>query len=114
MSFTTLMVYVDPDYTRASVVRIATQLADRFASRLIGVSAIPIRPPVVAPGVVLDTVTEAEITQMISRLQEKETWFRQTAGVLSGAVDWRSELDFPTEFLISETRCTDLVVVKSE
>jgi nucleotide-binding universal stress UspA family protein len=111
MSFTTLMVYVDPDYTRASVIRIAAQLADRFASRLIGVSAIPIRPPVVAPGVVLDTVTEAEITQMISRLQEKETWFRQTAGVSSGAVDWRSELDFPTEFLISETRCTDLVVV---
>lgn len=111
MSFATLMVYVDPDYPPISIVRIAAQIADRFASRLIGVSAIPIRPPVVAPGVVLDTVTEAEITQMTSRLQEREAWFRQAVGVLSGAVDWRSELDFPTEYLISQTRCTDLVVV---
>jgi len=113
MSFTTLMVYVDPDYTHTSVVRIAAQLADRFASRLMGVSAIPMRPPVVAPGVVLDTVTEAEITQMTSRLQEKETWFRQTVGVLPGGIDWRSELDFPTEFLISQAQCADLIVVNS-
>src|SRR5688572_18109434 len=108
MSFATLMVYVDPDYTCAPVVRIAAQLAQRFASRLIGVSAIPIRLPVVANGVIVNTVTDGEIDEMTGRLQEKQTWFRKTVGVLPGAVDWRSELDFPTEFLISQTRCADL------
>lgn len=111
MSFATLMVYVDPDYTRVPIVRIAAQLAERFASKLIGVSAIPIRPPVVANGIVVNTVTDAEIDEMTGRLNAKETWFRQTVGALPGAIDWRSELDFPTEFLSSQSRCADLVVL---
>jgi nucleotide-binding universal stress UspA family protein len=111
MSFATVMVYVDPDYTRTQIVRIAVQLAAKFDSRLTGVSAIPIRLPVVANGVVVATVTEAEIDQMTRRLREKEDWFRQTVGGVHDAIDWRSELDFPTEFLISQTRGADLVVV---
>jgi nucleotide-binding universal stress UspA family protein len=111
MSFATLMVHVDPERTNAQIVRIEAQLADRFNARLIGVSALPIRLPVVANGMVVDTVSEAEITQMTSRLQEKESWFRQTVGNARQVIDWRSELDFPTEFLVSQARCADLVVV---
>jgi nucleotide-binding universal stress UspA family protein len=111
MSCATLMVYVDPDYTRVPIVRVAAQLAERFAAKLIGVSAIPIRPPVIANGVVMNTITDAEIDEMTSKLRQKETWFRQTVGALPGAIYWRSELDFPTEFLASQARCADLVVV---
>ena len=111
MSFATVMVYVDPDYTHAQIVRIAVQLADKFNARLMGVSATPIRPPAVANGLVVDTVSEAEISQMTSRLREKENWFRLTAGGTRQVIDWRSELDFPTEFLVSQTRCADLVVL---
>jgi hypothetical protein len=32
MSFATLMVYVEPNYTREKIVRIAAQLADKFTS----------------------------------------------------------------------------------
>jgi nucleotide-binding universal stress UspA family protein len=111
MSFATLMVYVEPNYTRERIVRIAAQLADRFTSKLIGVSAMPIRPPVIANGIIVNAITDAEIDQMTSKLQEKESWFRQIAGDSRHAIDWRSELDFPTEFLISQARCADLIVV---
>ena len=111
MSYATVMVYVDPDYTHVQIVRIAAQLADKFNARLMGVAATPIRPPAVANGLVVDTVGEAEISQMTGRLQEKESWFRQTVGGTRHVIDWRSELDFPTEFLVSQTRCADLVVL---
>jgi nucleotide-binding universal stress UspA family protein len=111
MSFATLMVYVDPDRTHAQIVRVAAQLADKLNARLTGVSAMPIRLPAIANGMVVDTVSEAEITQMTSKLQEKESWFRQTVGNARHVIDWRSELDFPTEFLVSQARCADLVVV---
>jgi nucleotide-binding universal stress UspA family protein len=111
MSFATLMVYVDPDYTRVPIVRVAAQLAERFAARLVGVSALPIRPPVIANGLVVSTITDSEIDEMTSKLQQKESWFRETVGALPGAIDWRSELDFPTEFLAAQARCADLVVL---
>jgi len=111
MSFATLMVYVDPDYRHEKIVRIAAQLADRFTSKLIGVSATPIRQPIVVNGVVMNVVTDTEIDQMMSKLQEKENWFRQIVGDSHRAIDWRSELDFPAEFLISQARCADLIVV---
>jgi len=111
MSFATLMVYVDPDYSREKIIRVAAQLADKFTSKLIGVSASPIRPPVVVNGILMASVTDNEISDMTSKLQEKENWFRQLAGASHRAIDWRSELDFPTEFLISQTRCADLILV---
>ena len=111
MAYATLIVYVDPDFTREQVVRIAAQLADKFTSKLIGISAIPIRPPVIAHGIMMSMITDDEISQMTANLQGKEEWFRQTAGASHRTIDWRSQLDLPTEFLISQTRCADLVVV---
>jgi nucleotide-binding universal stress UspA family protein len=110
MAYATLMVYVDPDFANEQLVRVAVQLAEKFTSKLIGVSAIPIRAPMVTNGTVVNVVTAEEITRMTDRLQSKEDWFRQRAGGTSRMVGWRSELDFPTEFVVSQARCVDLLI----
>lgn len=111
MSYATIMVHVDADTTREHIVRVATGLADRFASSLIGVAAIPIRAPFVADGMTVSVASDAEIDSMRERLQAKEHWFRQRAAASHRNTEWRSELDFPTEFLVSQSRCADLIML---
>lgn len=111
MSYATLLLHVDAEDGRQHLVRLAAQLADKFSAKLVGCSALPIRPPVVVNGVVVDAVTQAEIGLMRAKLSEKEKWFRDIAGTEQRKIEWRSGLDFPTEALVAEARCADLLVV---
>jgi nucleotide-binding universal stress UspA family protein len=111
MSYATLMVYVEAGDGSEHTIRLATQLADKFTAKLIGVSAMPLRPPMIVNGIVVDAVTEADIGKMMARLSEKEKWFRQIGTASHRTVDWRCEVDFPTEFFVSEARRADLLLV---
>jgi nucleotide-binding universal stress UspA family protein len=111
MSYATLMVHVDANFTRERIVSITCQLADKFSANIIGVSASPIPTPVIANGVIVNVATQDDIDQIRDRLQAKEDWFRQKAGAARRSISWRSELDFPTEFLIAQSCAADLVVV---
>ena len=79
MSYATLMVYVNVDHVSKALVSVAAELADKFAAKLIGLSALAIVPPVVAEGVVIvDHASESEIAQMNTRLVEARDSFRAT------------------------------------
>ena len=111
MSYATLMVYVDAQDGRTEVVRLACRLSEKFNVRLIGVSAIPVRPPSVVNGVVVDTVTETEIDQIRLKLAEKEEWFQGIVAANRRTAEWRSGIDQPTDALTAEARGADLVIV---
>jgi nucleotide-binding universal stress UspA family protein len=112
MSYATLMVYVNADRVPKQFVGVAAGLADKFSARLIGLSALAIMPPVAAGGVViLDNATEFDIAKMKARLADAESKFRAAAGT-DRPIAWRSALQFPTETLIREARCADLIVVE--
>jgi nucleotide-binding universal stress UspA family protein len=112
MSYATLMVYVNVDHVSKALVSVATGLADKFSAKLIGLSALAIVPPFVAEGVVIvDNATELDIAQMKTRLAEAENKFGAAAGA-DRQIEWRSALEFPTETLISEARCADLIVIE--
>jgi nucleotide-binding universal stress UspA family protein len=110
MSYATLMVYVDAEDGRTEVVRLACLLAEKFNARLVGVSAIPIRPPSVANGVVVDTVTETEIDQIRLKLAAKEEWFQGIVAANRRTAEWRSGIDHPTDALTAEARGADLII----
>ncbi|HEY8336750.1 MAG TPA: universal stress protein [Tardiphaga sp.] len=111
MSYATLMAYVNVDRVSIPLVHVAAGLADKFAARLVGLSAIAVIPPFVAEGVVIsDNATEFDIAQMRAKLADAEHKFRAAAGA-GHLVDWRSAVDFPTDTLISEARCADLIVI---
>lgn len=110
MSYATLMVYVDAEGTPENRVRIAAGLADKFNATLIGLSAMAIKPPFVAEGVVIEEITEADIKEMKAKLAGKEKWFRTVAGE-HRKLAWRQVLNFPTEALAAEARSADLIII---
>jgi nucleotide-binding universal stress UspA family protein len=112
MSCATLLVYVNADHVSKQLVSVAAGLADKFSAKLIGLSALAFMPPVAAEGVVIvDNATEFDIAQMKAKLDQAGNEFRAAAGA-DRQTEWRSFLEFPTETLISEARCADLLVVE--
>jgi nucleotide-binding universal stress UspA family protein len=111
MSFATLMVYVDFEPESNARVRVAAQLADRFASTLVGISA-SILPPYPVEGA--DFVTREFIEQkqqVLAALQRTETSFRAATGDDGPKLEWRSAIDLPETFFVSQARSADLVIV---
>jgi nucleotide-binding universal stress UspA family protein len=112
MSYATLLVYVNANHVSKQLVSVATGLADKFSAKLIGLSALAIMPPVAAEGVVMvDNATESDIEQMKAKLEQAGNKFRAAAGERR-QTEWRSFLEFPTETLVVEARCADLIVVE--
>ena len=112
MSYATLMVYVNADRVSKQLVSVAAGIAEKFSAKLVGLSALAIMPPVAAEGVVIvDNATEFDIAKMKATLAEAENKFRAAAGA-GRQIEWRSALEFPTQTLISEARCADLIVVE--
>ena len=112
MSYATLMVYVNVDHASRALFNVAADLADRFSAKLIGLSALAVVPPVVAEGVVIvDHASELELAQMRKSLAEAGERFRAAAGIIRDT-EWRSALEIPTDALIRESRCADLIVMQ--
>ena len=111
MSYAGIMVYVEADDTSDQRVRLAASLADKFATTLIGLSALAIPPPVVADGMLMEGPTEIDIEMMKAKLVEKGNWFRGIAGADQRKVEWRLVLDFPNQALAREARSADLIVI---
>src|SRR5215470_7157436 len=114
MSFATLMVHVDVEPKSDARVRLAAQLADRFSSTLIGSSAC-LLPPYPAEGVYFVTreFVEQEQQDMVAALQRTEASFRAAAGETGSRIglEWRSAIDLPELFVVSQARSADLVIV---
>jgi nucleotide-binding universal stress UspA family protein len=111
MSIATLLVYVDLDGDLNGRVRLASGLAGRFQSHLVGLGAWMPRPPFVVEGVVVDPEpTENEIRDMKAALAKRGEQFKAAAGA-GRSVEWRSALEFPTEFVARQSRSADLIVI---
>jgi nucleotide-binding universal stress UspA family protein len=113
MSYATLMAWVNVDHVSKPFVAVAAGVADKFAANLIGLSAVAIVPPFVAEGVVIvDNATEFDVAKLEASLAQAGSKMQAAAGS-DRRIDWRSVIAHPTETLISEARCADLIVVES-
>lgn len=114
MSYATLMVWVNVDHVSKKFVGVAANLADKFDARLLGLSAVAIFPPFAAPGIVtVENAAEFDIESMKESLVDAGSMVQAAAGN-GRQVEWRSAIAFPTETLISEARCADLIVVEGD
>jgi len=112
MSYSSLLVHVDVDGEISGRVRLAAELADHFHSHLIGAASWMARPAFVVEGVAIDPgPTEEDYKEMRAVLGGREKEFRACVGSTSSQVEWRSSLDFPTEFVAREARAADLVII---
>ena len=111
MSLETLLVYLETDREQTNLVHVAADVAARYGSTVTGLSALGIRPPFVAEGVVIDVGGEAEIEQMKFLLANRESWFRRVARERGLVVEWRQGVESPTTRLVREAAGADLIVV---
>ena len=111
MSYNTLLVHVDVEGEIGGQVRLAAGLADHFQSHLIGAASWMARPAFVVESVVIDPdPTKEDYKKMRAVLSAREKEFRACVGETRSRVEWRSSLEFPTEFVAREARAADLVI----
>ena len=112
MPYKALMAHVELDDSGDARVRLAADLARRFDATLIGVSAWAPSPAFRGDITLIEPVPEiADLQTMEEVLTGRGDTFRALAGNVAKAVEWRSRLELPTEFVVREARAADLMII---
>jgi nucleotide-binding universal stress UspA family protein len=111
-SYASLMVPIHLGGDAEGPIKLATSLADRFTSRLIGVAAAEIVVPYYGDSTEAATALLVENARRTASydITEAETLFRRIAGSNS-TIEWRSSLTEPRGFILSQSRAADLLVL---
>jgi nucleotide-binding universal stress UspA family protein len=105
------MVHVEVEAPCDDRIKLAADVASRFHGTLTGVTAWEPRPALTYGGVVVDsTPTEGMLQQMSDRLDAAGKHFRAVVGE-QPPTNWRTAFQSPTEFLASQARAADLLVI---
>ena len=112
MSYATVMVHVDVAGEMGPHVKVAGELADRFHARLIGISGWAPTSIFLAEEALQDPIPSTPpLQEMKSILDMKGQQFEAAFRTNSRAVEWRSGLDFPSDYIPREARAADLLVI---
>lgn len=110
-TYASIMVPMDGDPAAESRVKLATGLADRFSSRLIGVAAHAIAVPLYfetpVPGIAGSI--ELEERRAEQEMAKAEAVFRRVVGTRN-RVEWRHTTGFPLDYALEQARAADLIV----
>ena len=111
MTCKTIMVHVDLEQYSEPALRVTCELADRLKSKVIGVTAGLPNVPIHADGMVASSVLEADYEQLNLAIGRCESHFRSALRDFGGALEWRSDVAYPADFLAEQARAADLLVV---
>jgi len=105
------MVFLELEQASEPALRVACELADRFKSKVIGVTAGLPAAPIHADGMIASSVLEVDYEQLNQAIGRCETRFRSALKGFCDSLEWRSAAAYPADFLAAEARAADLVVV---
>ncbi|AMN45012.1 universal stress protein [Rhodoplanes sp. Z2-YC6860] len=110
-TYSTILLPMDLDPETEGRARLATDLADRFAARMIGTAAEEIVAPLYFEGADagIASIMDIQAEQAQKALAEAETRFRRIAGARNRIV-WRHALTAPTAYALEQARSADLIV----
>ena len=111
MSYKTVMVHLDLEQISESALRVTHELADRFKSDVIGVTAGLPDVPVHADGMIATSILEVDYEQLDQAVGRCESRFRAALADLRGKLEWRSGAAYPSDYLAEQARAADLLVV---
>jgi nucleotide-binding universal stress UspA family protein len=111
MSYSTIMVPVDPDQPDEARFQLAAGLAERFQSRVIGVTAGDIQPMYFAEGATAEEFLEKDRAAIDRKMAGAEQAFRKAFQGRAKSIEWRAKLALPTDHAAREARAADLIVV---
>jgi nucleotide-binding universal stress UspA family protein len=104
------MVYLELEQGSEPALRVARELADRFKSKVIGVTAGLPAAPIHADGMIASSILEVDYEELDQAIGRCETRFRSALADLGSALEWRSAAENPADFLAAEARAADLLV----
>lgn len=112
MDYKTVMVGLAPDRPNEATLRVASDIAERFGARIIGVAAADVRPPMYfASGAVAQRLIDEEAAAIAARLAELEAEFRAAVGGRATSVEWRAARTWPLPYMLEQARAADLLVI---
>ena len=111
MQIRTVMASLALDQSNDACLAVAGDIAERFEARVIGIAASDVRPPLYfTEGDYAEKLLADERAVIETRLSELETAFRASLDKRAKALAWRSSLQFPTTYIVDESRAADLVI----
>lgn len=115
MTYATVMVSLALNQPNHARLQAAGELADRFEATIVGVAAAQFASPLYfTDGTEAQRLIDQEETSVKRRLADLEAEFRAATKTRGGRVEWRSALDFPARFALSQARCADIIVSGGE
>jgi nucleotide-binding universal stress UspA family protein len=112
MTYKTVMVGLALGQPNDARLEVATQLAERFGARVIGVAAAEFSPPpYFTEGGPAQKLIDQGWAAVKNRLKDLESEFRAAMQNRSLEVEWRCAEDFPTRFIVRQARACDILVV---
>jgi nucleotide-binding universal stress UspA family protein len=115
MMYQTIMVHLKLSHTNTGLLKVVSELADRFGSGIMGVVACQPIPINYCDVPMPPTLTEADSGEILREMRLAEAEFRAAFFGKPNRVEWRSsiELEPTANFVAREARCADLVVTSS-
>jgi nucleotide-binding universal stress UspA family protein len=105
------MVHLNLEHPNESALRVTGELAGIFGSQVIGVAAGFPNVPVHADGMIATSMLEADYERLQQDIDRCESRFRKAMEPLGHPLQWRSDMANAAEFLASEARAADLLIV---
>ena len=112
MTYATLMVNLEPGQTNAGILQIASDLAERYQSRVVGIAAAQPITAVYDEGYMSGDLIEQDLRRIEKEIRIIETAFRSAFHGSNRGVEWRSRMMYGplSDYLANEARCADLIV----
>ena len=111
VTYRSIMVHLDLQSSNESALRVACELADQFDARVIGTTSGLPNMPVHLEGMVASSVLEADYVQLKDAIDRCEARFRDALKPVRCVSEWRAASAYPADFLATEARAADLVIV---
>jgi nucleotide-binding universal stress UspA family protein len=105
------MVYLELEEGSEPALRVACELADRFKSGVIGITAGLAAVPIHADGMIASSVLEIDYRHLNQAIDRCEARLRSALKGSGCALEWRSNAAYPADYLAAEACAADLVVV---
>ena len=114
MSYSTLMVHLDLDRSNGARLQIAGELAELFDAKLIGISAGDIQPLYFMDGAAAQDFLEKDRVRLKAQIDDCEAQFRRVLKGRADNIEWRSALEWPTDFAARNARAADLIITGAQ
>jgi nucleotide-binding universal stress UspA family protein len=111
VTYQSIVVYLDLEQTNESVLRITSDLAENFKSRVIGITAAFPNMPIHSHGKIGSSVRDADYEELKQAIARCESRFHATLEIIGNSSEWRSDAAYPADFLAAEARAADLLIV---